>query len=112
MTEKKTENIEEERTQKKTDKRYLPRFGGLPSTSVGRAIYRYREKHGLTMQQFAERCGISSADVYRMESAFVVYPRIDTLSKIAIGIGVSDKTLMKILMEDGYGREKAEKGSK
>ncbi len=112
MTEKKTENTLEEKTPKKTDKRYLPRFSGLPSTAVGRAVYRYREKRGITMSQFAEQCGMGSADVYRVESGFVTYPRAETLSKIAAGIGISHDAFIQLLMEDGYGREKTEQGTK
>ncbi len=112
MTEKKTENIIEETKQKKVDKRHLPRFAGLPSTAAGRAVYRYREKHKITMNQFADQCGMSSADVYRIESGFVTYPRAETLSKIASGIGMDHDAFMQLLMEDGYGREKTEQGTK
>jgi len=112
MTEKKTEDTTEQNPQKKIDKRYLPRFSGLPASAVGRFIYRYREKHGITMNHFAEKCKMSSADIYRIENGLVIYPRAETLSKIAAGIGLNEDTMMQILIEDGYGREKTEQGSK
>ena len=57
-------------------------------------IKNFREKHGLTMQEFASRCGLSKGYISMLEngkhpqSGRAIVPSIETYAKLARGMGV------------------------
>jgi len=56
--------------------------GKDPEVPVGEHIRAFREKHGMTVQQFAERTGFSAALLAQIENR-MVSPSLGTLVKIA-----------------------------
>lgn len=62
-------------------------------------VLQYREKYGLSMRTFAGRCGLSHAVIANIEKETnsqgePFTPTIDTLSKIAKGMGISLNDLL------------------
>ena len=62
--------------------------GGDPEVPVGEHIRTFREKEGLTVQQFAERTGFSAALLAQIENR-MVSPSLGTLVKIANTFGTT-----------------------
>jgi len=69
-------------------------------------IKRYREEHSLTMQQFADRCGLSKGYISMLEkghhpqSSRALIPSLETLNKIASGMSLSVDSLLLLLDGD------------
>lgn len=59
-----------------------------PEVPVGEHIRAFREKQGMTLQQFAERTGFSAALLTQVENR-MVSPSLGTLVKIANAFGVT-----------------------
>src|SRR3989304_4771375 len=62
--------------------------GGAPEIPVGEHIRAFREKQGLTVQQFAEKTGFSAALLTQVENR-MVSPSLGTLVKIANPFGTT-----------------------
>ena len=62
--------------------------GKDPEVPVGEHIRAFREKHGMTVQQFAERTGFSAALLAQIENR-MVSPSLGTLVKIANSFGTT-----------------------
>lgn len=52
-----------------------------------------RQQRKLTIEQFAKRCGLSYAPISRIETN-LIKPNLDTLDKIALGLGVTTGELV------------------
>lgn len=69
-------------------------------------VYNYRKEHGLSMEAFGKKCGLSRAYISILEKginpttgkAFV--PTIDTLKRIADSTGADLDSLLKMLDDD------------
>ncbi|MBP2688676.1 MAG: transcriptional regulator, HTH-type, partial [Deltaproteobacteria bacterium] len=62
--------------------------GKDPEVPVGEHIRAFREKHGMTVQQFAERTGFSAALLAQIENR-MVSPSLGTLVKISNTFGTT-----------------------
>src|SRR3989337_3587598 len=62
--------------------------GGAPEVPVGEHIRAFREKQGLTVEQFAEKTGFSAALLTQVENR-MVSPSLGTLVKIANTFGTT-----------------------
>lgn len=56
-------------------------------SGIGSRIKHFREKQGMTQKQLGEKCGIDAANIRKYESG-KQNPKLDTLKKIAKGLGV------------------------
>jgi transcriptional regulator with XRE-family HTH domain len=52
-----------------------------------------RQQRGLTIEQFAKECGLSYAPISRIETN-LIKPNLETLDKIAAGLGISTYNLV------------------
>ena len=57
-------------------------------TKVGEAIRRLRGDVGWSVEELAEKAGVSARQLYRIEAGEIAGPRIDLLEKIANALGV------------------------
>lgn len=88
--------------------------------SIGEMIKKYRQEHGMSMEEFASRCGLSKAYISLIErgkntrSDKPIVPSIDTVKAIANVLGVDLNVLLRsmgydapmktvITIEPGYG---------
>lgn len=88
--------------------------------SIGEMIKKYRQEHGMSMDEFASRCGLSKAYISLIErgkntrSDKPIVPSIDTVKAIADVLGVDLNVLLRsmgydapmktvITIEPGYG---------
>lgn len=88
--------------------------------SIGEMIKKYRQEHGMSMEEFASRCGLSKAYISLIErgkntrSDKPIVPSIDTVKAIADVLGVDLNVLLRsmgynapmktvITTEPGYG---------
>lgn len=88
--------------------------------SIGEMIKKYRQEHGMSMEEFARRCGLSKAYISLIErgkntrSDKPIVPSIDTVKAIANVLGVDLNVLLRsmgydapmktvITIEPGYG---------
>lgn len=88
--------------------------------SIGEMIKKYRQEHGISMDEFASRCGLSKAYISLIErgkntrSDKPIVPSIDTVKAIADVLGVDLNVLLRsmgydapmntvITIEPGYG---------
>ena len=70
---------------------------GDPEIQVGEHVRTFREKRGMTVQQFAERTGFSSALLTQIENR-MVSPSLGTLVKIANTFGT---TVSRVGLKEG-----------
>lgn len=61
---------------------------------LGEAVRTFREEHNYSLREFAELCGLSHVQIYRIEHGVKTNgqpfkPTMDTLEKLATGMGVS-----------------------
>ena len=66
---------------------------------LGEFVTKYREEHGLSQREFARRCNLSNVIIGFIESGKrtngdVYLPRIDTIRKLAHGMGMSPDVLI------------------
>jgi transcriptional regulator with XRE-family HTH domain len=79
---------------------------GGENMNLGELIKAYCEGHGLSMQQFAEKCGVSKAYISMLvrgrnpSTGKPVSPTLDTLASIASAIGVSTNDLLHETQSD------------
>lgn len=87
---------------------------------LGNAVRELRQRHGLTIADVAERVGISRGMLSKIENAQTA-TSLDTLSRIARGLGVSLSTLFKNfdvpggnaqLVKSGEGMEVVRRGTR
>lgn len=88
--------------------------------SIGEMIKKYRQEHGMSMEEFGRRCGLSKAYISLIErgkntrSNKPIVPSIDTVKAIANVLGVDLNVLLRsmgynapmntvITIEPGYG---------
>ena len=67
--------------------------------TIGDAVRNYRKEHGLTQQEFAKQCGLSSAIISFLERGVrdngkPYLPKFDTIKKVAKGMGVSGEEII------------------
>jgi len=65
-------------------------------TMVGARLRRVREESGLSQQQLSDRCGIAQESLSRIETGRRD-PRLATLRKLAVGMGLTLTELLKKL---------------
>ena len=69
-------------------------------------IIRYREENNMTMQVFADKCGLSKGYVSMLESGLrpqtkqEIKPSLSTYKKIAAGMGISLDELLRMVDGD------------
>jgi DNA-binding Xre family transcriptional regulator len=73
---------------------------GLPLTKIGEGLRALREEAGMTLSELEERTGISCGRLSRIETGVAANPTLDTLERIAAGLGVQ---LRMQLRERGAG---------
>jgi transcriptional regulator with XRE-family HTH domain len=69
-------------------------------------IRKLRHEKGLTIEQFAKACGLSYAPVSRIETN-LIKPNLDTLDKIAEGLGISTHSLIALAERREVEQERA-----
>jgi len=62
---------------------------------IGDKIKVFRAKQGLTQDALARKCDIPYTTLTKIESSVITKPSIQTVMKIAKGLGVSVDDLMK-----------------
>ncbi len=71
--------------------------------TLGEYVKNYRKEHGLSMQAFGDRCGLSRAYISILEKGINpttgknFAPTVDTLNRIAEAIGVTIDGLLPLL---------------
>lgn len=74
--------------------------------TLGEIIKQYRSEHGYSMLEFANRCGISKQYVSFLEKNMnpkngnPISPSVDTIKKVAAGMGVSANAIFNQLDAD------------
>lgn len=66
-----------------------------PSKEIGDKIKALRTRQGLTQDALARKCDIPYTTLTKIESNVITKPSIQTVAKIAKGLGVSIDDLMK-----------------
>lgn len=67
---------------------------------LSEAVKEYRKEHRYSLREFADLCGLSHVQIYRIEQGVKTdgkpfEPKIKTLKKLAAGMGISlDEVLM------------------
>ena len=64
-------------------------------TTMGNNIKKYREKLGISQDKLSKLAGMTFHTIAKIESGATPDPRIETVKKIANGLGVSIDDLMK-----------------
>ena len=64
-------------------------------TEVGNKIKVFRAKQGLTQDALARKCDIPYTTLTKIESNVITKPSIQTVMKIAEGLGISIDNLIK-----------------
>jgi transcriptional regulator with XRE-family HTH domain len=72
--------------------------------TFGRFLLAWRESEGLTQGQFAKRLGLSSANVCDLEQSRRI-PTPSRARKIAKKLGLPEKSLVTIALEDSLHKE-------
>lgn len=73
---------------------------------LGEIVKDYRTRNHLTMQEFADRCDLSKGFISMLEkgqhpqSARKLVPSLDTVGKIAVGMGMDINSLLDLLDDD------------
>lgn len=71
--------------------------------TLGEYVKKYRKEHGLSMQAFGDRCGLSRAYISILEKGINpttgknFAPTVDTLNRIAEAIGITIEVLLPLL---------------
>ena len=71
--------------------------------TLGEYVKNYRKEHGLSMQAFGDRCGLSRAYISILEKGInpttgkSFAPTVDTLNRIAEAIGITIEVLLPLL---------------
>ncbi len=71
--------------------------------TLGDYVKKYRKEHGLSMQAFGDRCGLSKAYISILEKGInpttgkSFAPTVDTLNKIAEAMGIKIDVLLPLL---------------
>jgi len=65
------------------------------SKEIGDKIKALRTKQGLTQDALARKCDIPYTTLTKIESNVITKPSIQTVSKIAAGLGISIDDLIK-----------------
>ena len=67
---------------------------------LSEAVKQYRKEHRYSLREFADLCGLSHVQIYRIESGAKAdgkpfEPKIKTLKKLASGMGISLDEIMR-----------------
>ena len=62
---------------------------------IGKNIKRFRMKKNLTQEQLAQNAEVTYSSLSKIEAGYNDNPRVKTLRKIAIALGVTIDDLMK-----------------
>jgi len=79
---------------------------GGDSMTLGEVVHEYRTKNKLTMQEFADRCGLSKGYISMIEkgkhpqNARNLVPTFETIAKIAKGMNTDINTFVSVLNLD------------
>ncbi len=65
-----------------------------PTDVIGRVIRQIRTERGLSLEKVGKVAGIGRANISRIENGFVA-PHLDTLCRIAEGLGTSGWRVLK-----------------
>lgn len=74
--------------------------------TLGEVVHEYRTKNKLTMQEFADRCGLSKGYISMIEkgkhpqNARNLVPTFETIAKIAKGMNTDINTFVSVLNLD------------
>ncbi|MCH9682671.1 MAG: helix-turn-helix domain-containing protein [Deltaproteobacteria bacterium] len=63
----------------------------------GQQLRHAREARGLSRQRLAERCGLSAATIKKLEAGGAFHPRLETMVRLADGLGVSLLDLVRCI---------------
>ena len=68
--------------------------------NLSEAVKAYRKEHRYSLREFADLCGLSHVQIYRIETGKKdngqpFEPKVDTLKKLAAGMGISFDEIMK-----------------
>ena len=73
---------------------------------IGLIIQNYRKRNKMSMDAFAKKCGLSKAYVGLLEQGThpktkkPIHPSVDTINRVAIGLGIDFDSLFRSLDED------------
>ena len=63
--------------------------------NIGENIKKYRNKQGLSQEDFAKKSGVKYTTLTKIESNVIKKPSVIIMSKLAIAFGVSIEDLIK-----------------
>ena len=63
--------------------------------TIGKNIKKLRNKLGLSQEDFAQKSGVKYTTLTKIESNVITKPSIQTVIKIATGLGISIDDLIK-----------------
>lgn len=74
---------------------------------LGEIIKKYREEHNISMQELADRCGLSKGYISMLENDFVpsstkkkITPSVNAVKKLSTGLNIPFDTLLKTINGD------------
>ena len=62
---------------------------------LGENIKKYRLKNGLTQEKLAQRANVTHSSMSKIEAGFNDNPRIKTVQRIAVALGVTVNDLLR-----------------
>ncbi len=77
----------------------------------GHELRHAREARGLSRERLAQRCGLSAATIKKLESGSGFHPRLETMVRLADGLGVSLLDLVRCIDPRLSAGERAQAGS-
>ncbi len=77
----------------------------------GHELRHAREARGLSRERFALRCGLSAATIKKLEGGSGFHPRLETMVRLADGLGVSLLDLVRCIDPRLSEVERAQAGS-
>lgn len=62
-------------------------------------LKKYRIKKGYTLEELAEKCGISWRNLQRIENGQYKYAKFETVQKLIFILGFNDKDIIKFIKD-------------
>lgn len=69
----------------------------LPKSPIGRCIYRWREKKGMSLNMVVEATGLAKGMLSKLETHANPNPCYHTLKSLAKGFGITTRDLLRDL---------------
>ncbi len=63
--------------------------------NIGKNIKKYRNKQGLSQEEFAQKSGVKYTTLTKIESSVIKKPSVMVMAQIAKALGVSIEDLIK-----------------